>query len=316
MLVSLAVVRVEAATTALTDGVSTHGQLSVQGTQLVDASGKPFQLRGMSTHGIAWFPEFLNAGAFTAVRAAGGNVIRIAMYTDTGTGSDYLANPDYSISLVNQAVSIAETLDMYAIIDWHILSDGNPLTHVDQAITFFDQMSTQYKDDPHILYEICNEPNGVEWDAVTSYANQVIPVIRANDPDAVILVGTPYWSSLLERPLKAPLSYDNIMYTFHFYAGMHDNYNGLIQAVDAGLPVFVTEWGIDYDQSGSQALKAGSDFASYLNEKGLSWCAWSLCNKDEIYSLLRPGTAADGSWDASAITDVGKVLLGAMQGSH
>ena len=39
------------------DGIKVHGQLLVKGTQLTDASGNPVQLRGMSSHGILWYPE-------------------------------------------------------------------------------------------------------------------------------------------------------------------------------------------------------------------------------------------------------------------
>lgn len=54
------------------DGVKQHGQLAVTDGQLVDSNGKDVQLRGMSTHGIAWYPEFIAEGAFSAVKSAGG----------------------------------------------------------------------------------------------------------------------------------------------------------------------------------------------------------------------------------------------------
>ena len=74
------------------DGVSAHGQLTVRDGELTDASGRRFQLRGMSTHGIAWYPQYINAGSFQSVKDAGGNVMRVAMYTDTENG--YLAEPE------------------------------------------------------------------------------------------------------------------------------------------------------------------------------------------------------------------------------
>lgn len=38
------------------------GRLSVTGGSLTDQRGEPVQLRGLSTHGIAWFPEYLTEG--------------------------------------------------------------------------------------------------------------------------------------------------------------------------------------------------------------------------------------------------------------
>ena len=96
--------------------------------------------------------------------------------------------------------------DLYVILDWHILNDSDPNEHIEEAKDFFDQLSAHYADEPGILYEICNEPNGdVTWEQISAYAEEVIPVIRKNAPDAVILVGTPNYCSHLDGPLSDPL---------------------------------------------------------------------------------------------------------------
>lgn len=82
---------------------------------------------------------------------------------------------------------------MYVIIDWHILSDGDPNCYKDEAKAFFSEMAEKYKDRVNVLYEICNEPNGVDWQTVKEYAEEIIPVIRGKDEDAVVLVGNHDW---------------------------------------------------------------------------------------------------------------------------
>ncbi len=59
----------------------------------------------------------------------------------------------------------------------------------------------------------------MSWAAVKSYAEQVIPVIRAADPDAVVIVGTRGWSSLgvsdgssESEVVNNPVNATNIMY--------------------------------------------------------------------------------------------------------
>ena len=46
------------------------GRLQVSGTKLTDESGNIIQLRGVSTHGISWFPDYVNYDAFATLRDA------------------------------------------------------------------------------------------------------------------------------------------------------------------------------------------------------------------------------------------------------
>lgn len=65
--------------------LANHGKLSVKGTDIVDKNGDPYQLKGVSTHGLQWFPEYVNKDSFQSFRDDfGANVIRLAMYTAEG----------------------------------------------------------------------------------------------------------------------------------------------------------------------------------------------------------------------------------------
>ena len=68
------------------DGPDEHGSLKVEQGVIKDKNGDTIQLRGMSTHGIGWYPNYVNAGAMKSVRDYGGNVMRIAMYTEADSG--------------------------------------------------------------------------------------------------------------------------------------------------------------------------------------------------------------------------------------
>ena len=70
---------------AAATAVSTHGKLAVKGTQLVDKNGQPFQIHGVSTHGLQWFGQYNNKAAYQTLRDDwGANAIRLAMYVDEG----------------------------------------------------------------------------------------------------------------------------------------------------------------------------------------------------------------------------------------
>lgn len=296
------------------DGVSAHGALSVKDGRLVDEAGKAFQLRGYSTHGIGWFGEYINRDAMLSIRNAGGNVMRIAMYTEASGG--YLEDRETNLALVNSAIGIAKDLDMYVIVDWHILEDGDPTEYQEQALAFFSEIAACYRDDPAVIYEICNEPNGVSWDTIRSYGEKVCAAIREFSPHALIILGTPSYSGSLNPALLNPLDDPNLMYAFHYYAGQHKDFEALRIAVEKQLPVFVSEWGVNTDENGDPALDEAEAFAEYLNAQGISWCAWSLCNKDEVFSALKPECDKLGEWEESDLTEVGKLMFQFMEGGR
>lgn len=295
-----------------TTPVSQHGQLSVKNGQLVDKSGKGYQLRGMSTHGLTWFPEFVNESAFRTLRDDWNtNVVRLAMYVDEwGNGQCYMGNKSGSLELLEKGVDICIKLDMYVIIDWHVLNPGDPSKYTNEAKSFFETVSKRYAKYPNVIYEICNEPNGgASWSGnIKPYAEKIIPVIRKNAPNSVIIVGTPTWSQEIDKPLSDPLNYKNVMYAFHFYAATHAGLRSNVEnCVAQGLPVFVSEFGTcDASGGGANDFNETQKWLSYFDKQGISYCNWSICNKDETCSVLRPGTSANGNWSESNLTENGK----------
>ncbi|EME75700.1 cellulase BglC [Bacillus sonorensis L12] len=141
--------------------VAANGQLSIKGAQLVNQNGKAVQLKGISSHGLQWYGDYVNKASLKWLRDDWGiTVFRAAMYTGEG---GYIDNPSVK-SKVKEAVEAAKELGIYVIIDWHILSDGNPNQNKAKAKEFFKEMSSLYGNTPNVIYEIANEPNGdVNW---------------------------------------------------------------------------------------------------------------------------------------------------------
>lgn len=296
-----------------------HGALHVSGTGLADATGAPVQLRGVSTHGLAWFPEFVNEAAFRTIRDDwGANAVRLAMYTCEEGGYMTGGDRDALEALIDKGVNLCGTLGMYAIIDWHVLSDGNPNTHADAAEDFFRRMSARYAGRSHVLYELCNEPNGrgVNWPVVRDYAERIIPVIRANAPEAVIICGTPDWSQDVDAVAANPIDDANTIYALHFYAASHRiALRGRVKkALKAGVPVFVSEFGI-CDASGGGAIDVNSAAAwrELIEDNNLSYMAWSLSNADETAALIRADCPKTSDWTEDELSETGRWLRGMMR---
>lgn len=291
-----------------------HGALSVNGTNIIDENGEKFQLKGVSTHGLQWYPQYVNKETFEYMRDNWKiNAVRLAMYSDPNVG--YNTNLH---KIVENGVEYATDAGLYVIIDWHILSDGNPNTNKVAAINFFKEMAEKYKENNNVIYEICNEPNGdVQWERdIKPYAQDVIKEIREMDEDAIIVVGTPTWSQDVDVVAKSPINgYENIMYTLHFYAATHKDYlrQKLNTALNTGLPIFVTEFGIcDASGNGAVDIEEANKWIDYLNSNNISWMCWNLSNKNESSSILK-NTEKLSNWTKEELSEEGKWLLEALK---
>lgn len=296
---------------------SVNGKLHVEGSKLVDQNNNEVQLRGVSTHGLAWYPQYVTNDCFVTLKSFGANVVRLAMYTYESGGYCTDGDRQQLETLVQNGVQYAFNNDMYVIIDWHVLNEGNPNSYSDVAKTFFAKMAQQYASYNNVIYEICNEPcNGATWGDVKFYASEVIPSIRSYDKDAVILIGTPNWSQDVDEAVKDPVTgYDNIMYTLHFYAETHkeDLQNKLKSAADAGLPIFVSEFGIcSADGNGQVDIDSANSWISLLDSYGISYVCWNLSNKDEKSALLTAACDKTSGFTYEDLSDEGKWLYGVL----
>lgn len=286
--------------------VEKWGRLKVSGTNLVSENGKKVQLKGVSTHGIAWFPQYVNKSCFKSFKKMGVNTIRLALYSDPGAG--------FSTSLyqkVDEGIQYASELGMYVIIDWHILSDGNPKTHQKQALKFFARFAKKYGSRNNILYEICNEPNGnVTWSRdIKPYANKVIKQIRKYDKKNVVIVGTPTWSQDVDVVAQSPLKQKNVVYALHFYAATHTDWirDKVKTAYKAGLPMLVSEFSIcDASGNGGIDKKSATKWMKLLKQYQIGHVAWNVSNKNETSALIKASCQKTGGFTKSNLSKSGK----------
>lgn len=301
--------------------VAANGRLRVTGTALVNEHGSPVQIRGMSSHGVNWFTENYNFHSLNRlVNDWGIDVFRIAMYPTEKpnlTVGGYEGNPEFWKRYIDELVDLCGKYGIYVIIDWHVLTPGNPNDpdYLPMAKDFWNYMSQKHAGKTHIIYEIANEPNGVSWKICKKYAETIIPIIRGNDPHSIIIIGTPTWSSDVDKASEDPITgYNNLMYAFHFYAGSHgDRYRKkVISALNSGIAVFVSEWGTTTaDGDGLPDEKETDLWMDFLEKNKISWCNWSYSDKQEGSAALVAYSAADELWDNTSLSGniVKKLIL-------
>ena len=291
--------------------VSVHGALGVRGTHIVDQNNNVVSFAG---NGFSWSntywgaEEFYNADVVKWLQDDwGSTIVRVALGVDEVNG--YFDRPEENLSRITTVIDAAIANDMYVIIDWH---SYRAELYRAEAIEFFQMMARRYGHNPHVIYEIYNEPVHVSWsNTVKPYAEALIDAIREIDSDNLIIVGTPTWSQDVDIASLDPLEgYENIAYTLHFYAGTHgESLRQKAQtAIDNGLPLFVTEWGtVEATADGPVDHAETERWINFLRENEISHCNYSLTGKDEGATITLPGSNPLGGWSETDLSDSGRL---------
>ena len=280
--------------------VGIHGQLAVNGAQMVDQHGNPVQLKGPSSMWLNWesAPYAENKQGVMWMRDNwNAKVIRAAMGITPANA--YLANPTKNKDQVKTIVQNAIDLGMYVIIDWH---EEKAQDHQAEAIAFFTEMAQTYGTYPNVIYETFNEPLQVDWSTVVKpYHEAVVNAIRQVDPDNLIVLGTPVWSQYVDQAATDPLIGTNLLYALHFYSCTHTQLlrNRGDYALARGLALFVTEWGAtnaDGGTTGSLCLDEAQVWHDWMNKNGISWAAWKFDACKDLTCYFKAGAPVTGSW--------------------
>jgi endoglucanase len=288
-----------------------QGKLHVHKHTICNEGGKPAQLRGISFSWSVWGgKKYYNKEVVAwLVKDFNVNLIRVSMAIEPDSG--YLQFPEEQLKLIAPVVDEAIKQGVYVLIDWH---DHHADKNVEASKQFFQKMAQRYEGKPNIIYEIWNEPEAVSWQSVKSYAAEIIPIIRRYDKENIIVVGTPRWDQDVDVAAEDPLiGYDNIAYSFHFYASDAFHQEALRakaeKAMQCGLPLFVTEWGVgEANGDGVFDRQRADRWLEWMERNKLSWANWNLTDKKETTALLEPKASVNGKWKLEELTPAGAYI--------
>jgi len=287
--------------------VQAYGRLQVCGSKICGKGGKPVQLRGMS---LFWSNTGWEGARFYDARVLdslandwNASVVRAAVGVQNDGG--YLADPEANEARARAVIDAAIARGMYVIVDWH----SHALLQK-EAEAFFAKLSRAYAAAPNLIWETFNEPMRHDWlEELKPYHEAVIKAIRKGGSKNLVVVGTPMWSQDVDTAALEPIEGDkNVAYTLHYYAGTHRQSlrDKAAFAQKLGAAVFVTEWGT-CDASGDRNFdpEESKRWTDFLDANGISSLNWSLNDKAETASALRPG-APVGGWTDADLTDSGR----------
>ena len=305
--------------------VALHGQLTVEGTQIVDEHGATVQLKGVSSMWLNWDPVgyaeskqgmqwMRDNWGMTVFRAAMGAALPEGV---TGTDDTYTGNPARAEAQVRTIVENAIELGLYVIIDWH---DHEAETRQAAAQSFFEAMARDYGALPNVLYEVYNEPLDVSWTSTLKpYHAALTTSIRAEDSDNIIILGTPNWSQDVDIAALSPVTGTNLMYTLHFYACSHGAALRA-KAQDAyadGLPIFVTEWGAADADGGVDGVVCEAEattWHNWLDARSIGWTAWKLDGCTDSTCLFKgQDVSPNGNWTSADLNGHAEFVISRMQ---
>ena len=288
-----------------TSFVNGHGRLAVRGTEIIDENGNPVVLRGVSLGWHNWWPQYWNADVIAWLKEDWKcTVVRAAM--GIRPENAFLDAPEQATRLMKTVVEACIEQGIYVIIDWH---DHHAEENIEAAKSFFIDMASTYGHHPNIIYEIFNEPTRQKWAQVKAYADTVITAIRQHDPDNIILIGNPHWDQDLHVVADDPLTgHENLMYTLHFYAVTHRQWlrDRGDYALSKGIPIFVSESdGCNSSGQGELDMTEWNIWIDWMEKNKISWIKWSIADKEETCSALRPGASSEGGWTTEDLTESG-----------
>jgi endoglucanase len=291
-----------------TSFVSKHGALQVKEGKIVDKHNLPPQLRGISLSWSIWGGrKYYNDEVVKWLKSDFNiSLLRVSMAVQPDSG--YLQDPVGQEKMIVKTIDAAIKQGIYVLIDWH---DHHADQHVQQSKMFFSKMAKKYAGVPNVIYEIWNEPERIEWSIIKKYAQEVVPEIRKHDPKGLIIVGGPAWDQDVDVIAKDPITqYNNLAYSFHFYASDPNHQQGLMakadEAIKSGLPLLVTEWGVgEADGNGKFDVDKTNNWVAWMEKNKLSWANWNITDKDETTAILKPGAAVKAKWPLSSLTPAG-----------
>lgn len=319
-------------------GVSKNGRLKViedkNGIMRLSNEKDAFiSLRGMSTYNFNRIAvgedtqNLLNKNAFSAMRKDWKcNVIRLAVYVRS-EDNGYNGMKEKTMSNIDKAIDLATDNDMYVIVDWHVLSPGDPNNEVyKDAREFFNIVAKKHGKKKNVMFEIMNEPNSYTmddeafWDHIKPYAQEMVNLIRKYS-DNIVIIGNPSWSQRPDLCAKAPVEGENLMYSVHFYAGSHGQElrDNITSALENGVAVFCTEWGVTKNTGNGAVYLSPEDggvsdantWLDFLDKNKISWCNWSMSAKSESSAALLKTTSLNpegGLWKIDELSASGKYV--------
>jgi hypothetical protein len=318
------------------------GPLSTQGTQVLDAHGRPVVLRGINRAG-QWDvaqPGGLDARDLERIKAWGANSVRLTLGEAVWLPGCTSYDPGYRTAVAT-AVRQINDLGMLAVLDLHYsaptcgTAGPNPMPDTRSAL-FWQQVARAYRDRPLVAFDLYNEPYGVSpavWrDGGLALTDRGVPyravgmrtlfrVIRAAGATNLVLTGG--LGKAADVPGSAWFTGSNLVWSVHTYVcslpwlcTTTETRRQLdaLAPVARRMPVVVTEFGHPASQR-RDASTFNAWTVDYAEQHHWGWMVWAwdvhgTCRPLQYFNLLTVTSCGTGTGTYEPSPQAVPVLIG------
>jgi hypothetical protein len=195
------------------------------------------------------------------------------------------------LSLLDGYVSMTRANREYLILSWrsHAENGDQPAYPDAGAQRALKTLAARYRGDSHVMFSLQVEPHHVTWSFVRPIFEQMVDAIRnaAAPYSPIVFVPGVNWGKDISGAIAAPVRRANIVYTSHPYTSSNNFVRYFGAADDAGLPVFIGEFG----PTPSMSMADVRTLLRYTAQRGIGWAAWGYeydANPSLVDASLRP----------------------------
>lgn len=167
-------------------------------------------------------PDYFTKQDFINAKSLGCDVIRLPIHFEKlCNATDDYAIPQKIWDILDNVIAWTKELKLYIIIDFHNATDADSHTGEDVEKILnpvWTQIAERYKDaTDYIIYELMNEPHGIEIPVWNAIIERVFKLVRSIDKNHYIVAGGADWNSFAAMKTLPDFQDDKVIYTFHFY---------------------------------------------------------------------------------------------------
>ncbi len=287
--------------------------LRVVGNRIQDTDGKEIWLQGVNAGGLETLPQDKQVlkSVLVAMDDWKSNAVRLPMKEEFWFGKSPLqkdGGKEYR-DKIDQIITLVANRGGYLILDLHRFRAPKQ-EHAD----FWKDAAARYKDHPAVIFDIFNEPYGIDWKIWRDggfVANQgkitdesafiseeerkkmqgfdsigmqaLFDAVRSTGAQNLVVVAGITWSSDLRGISEGyALNGEGIIYGWHIY-NWHKDWEKLMLAASEKYPILVGETGADMKKLNFIPHEAQEDpytwvpdMLGFIQKHKLNWTGWCL----------------------------------------